>query len=296
MAHIDNLYNGLVTKVLDHGFYYSDKSRANMEMLQIPHYTLDIDVTKGFPLITTKKVSWKTVAHELIWLLSGSTSISYLQNNGIKIWDKDAANFDKMHGHYVGRIYGAQWRTWRGRSKGYLKGAENNGDYVYVDQIQNLIQELKTNLHSRRHIVTAWNPAELKDMALPPCHWSFEILPASDYTFELKWHQRSCDVFLGIPFNIGSYAMLGNVIEQETGLKFTRLIGDLSNVHLYGPHIELAREQIKRTPVDQECSLLLDSYTNINTLGIEDFAVVGYNPLAAIKAEMYAKVNKDENS
>jgi len=276
MAHIDEVYNKLAKAVLKDGFSYLDKSRGNIEMLQIPHYTLDIDMLQGFPLLTTKRIFWKACVHELIWMLSGEDNIDYLLANKVNIWTKDAYDFSKSS--YVGRIYGVQWRHW------------TTGNKVTLDQIKGLIESLKNgDLYNRRHIVNAWNPAELHDMALPPCHWSFEIIPTGLDSFAIKWHQRSCDTMLGIPFDIALYATLGRLIEHETGLQFTRLIGDLSNVHFYGPHIPLIKEQLKREPMPDEADLCISSSADFNNLNIEDFKLIGYLSHSAIKAELFTK-------
>lgn len=280
MAHIDTVYKGMVETLLREGFRYADKSRANIGMLEIPHYVLDIDITQGFPLLTTKKIYWKSFIHELIWMLSGADNIDYLQENGVKIWDKDAYNFSG--GSYVGRIYGAQWRSW-------------GGDPVEGDQIAKLIKGInRGDLHNRRQIVTAWNPTELGNMALPPCHWAFQVFP-TEHGFGIKWMQRSCDVFLGIPFDIGLYAALGKLIENETDIPFTRLIGDLTCVHLYAPHIPLAEMQIARPPVVNEAKLEiigdgLFNQVRLDNLSINNFKVSDYLHHEPIKAEMYAKV------
>lgn len=265
MAHIDLLYNNMVEELLSEGHHYLDKSRDKY-ILEIPHHTLDIDVTRGYPLLTTKQVYWKSVIHELLWFLSGSEETTYLQKHGVKIWDKDAPDGK------VGRIYGPQWRGFQG-----------------VDQIKSLVRSLQNmELFNRRQIVTAWNPAELDKMVLPPCHWAFQVFPTKE-GFGLKWHQRSCDVFLGIPFNIASYATLGKMLEREIGRPFTRLIGDLSCVHLYGPHIELAKEQLSRKPIENEAELEIEGYWDMLRLRIDDFRVKNYRHHKPIKAEMYAK-------
>lgn len=293
MAHIDQVYNNMVKAILRDGFTYYDASRANIEMLQIPSYTLEVDMLQGFPLLTTKRIFWKSFAHELIWMLSGSTSIKYLQENNVHIWDKDANNFKQGGPDYVGRIYGAQWRKWD------ATGAFNGEMVVYIDQIKELIRGLKNDLYNRRHIVTAWNPAELNNMALPPCHWSFEILPCRGLAipttkyktgFKLKWHQRSCDAFLGIPFDIGLYALLARLIEKELKMPCMGLIGDLSNVHFYGPHIPLAQEQIMRSPVPMRSDMIINHEADIFNLSIGDFDIINYYPHPAIRAELYAKV------
>ena len=280
MAHIDTVYNGMVETLLREGFRYADKSRANIGMLEIPHYVLDIDITQGFPLLTTKKIYWKSFIHELIWMLSGVDNIDYLQENGVKIWDQDAYNFSG--GSYVGRIYGAQWRSW-------------GGNPLAGDQITKLIKGInRGDLYNRRQIVTAWNPAELDDMALPPCHWAFQVFPTK-FGFGIKWMQRSCDAFLGIPFDIGLYAALGKLIENETDIPFTRLIGDLTCVHLYEPHIPLAEMQIARPPIVNEAKLKiygsgLFNQARPDNLSINNFRVANYLHHEPIKAKMYAKV------
>ena len=280
MAHVDKVYNNMVGTLLREGFRYNDKSRANIGMLEIPHYVLDIDITQGFPLLTTKQIFWKSFIHELIWMLSGSDNIDYLQKNGVKIWDQDANNFSG--GSYVGRIYGAQWRGFKGEHK-------------TVDQISRLIGklQLQNDLHNRRHIVTAWNPTELDNMALPPCHWAFQVVPTAR-GFGIKWFQRSSDVFLGVPFDIGLYATLGKIIENQTSVPFTRLIGDLSCVHFYEPHIELAKKQMTRRPFKQKAELNIVTrelfHIGFDRLRIENFEVVNYKHHKPIKAKMYAKV------
>ena len=273
MAHIDNVYNKMVMELLTEGFGYQDVSRGGMYMLEIPSYTLDIDMLKGFPLLTTKRVHYKSVLHELIWMLSGSTNIEYLQENGVRIWDKDVNNFDPTDGTHAGKIYGYQWRRW-GNS---------------IDQIRELVDGMKKSMYSRRLIVSAWNPSDMFNMALPPCHYGFQVFPTKQ-GFGLKWNQRSCDTFLGIPFNIASYATLGRILEAETGIKFTRLIGNLTCVHLYEPHIELIEEQIARKPRRNETRLHVAKGVGVDNVKYEDFRLCGYDPHDTIKAEMYAKV------
>tara|TARA_R110000787_G_scaffold97665_2_gene201293 strand:+ start:1781 stop:2626 length:846 start_codon:yes stop_codon:yes gene_type:complete len=279
MAHIDSEYNKLCLKILADGFWYADKSRANMLMIQIPTYNFEIDMDQGFPLITTKKIFWRSVAHELIWFLRGDDNIDYLQKNGVRIWNQDAENFSG--GSYVGRIYGPQWRSW---------SASKDSGMLSIDQIKNLIHGLKTDLYNRRHIVTAWNPAELSQMALPPCHWSFEVIPMGFKNFALKWHQRSVDTFLGLPFDIASYAMLGQIIAKLTGLKFKKLIGDLSNIHFYEPHIKLVKKQLDRSPIDQKTEFDICVGSGIQDLHIDNFNINNYSFSPAIKAKMYAKI------
>jgi thymidylate synthase len=339
MAKIDKKYHVLLRKIVNKGFKYEDPNRKGTYRIQIPNHTFKHNFDYGFPAITTKKLYWKGVVGELIWFLRGDTNIKYLVDNGINIWNKDAYNYylkecenlnipkgereifndwlslvkqapyreGSNYGN-LGRVYGAQWRDWN-------KPYEING----LDQISNLIKGLKENPMGTRHIVTAWNPAELNDMALPPCHWSFEILvepiyenkryndasnlglKKPEYKFTLKWHQRSVDTFLGLPFNIASYALLAQIIGKLTNMIPKGIIGDLSNVHIYEPHLDAVREQLSRD-VDghKECELVCNSnikydydkgksLTNtINDLDILDFELLKYESYPRIPAEMLA--------
>lgn len=355
MSKIDKKYHKLLKKILKKGTKYEDPNRKGVQRIQIPSYTIKHDFKDGFPAITTKKLYWKGVVGELLWFLRGDTNIKYLVDNGINIWNKDAYNyrlrFDTEHAPsliidydtfideikvnseedvkdfptgLLGRIYGAQWRHFRG-----VTFNEDCEEYLQlkVDQISNLIKGLKENPMGTRHIVTAWNPAELDDMALPPCHWSFEILvepltadertehylkfgekeigfynnDIPKYQFTLKWHQRSVDTFLGLPFNIASYALLAQIIGKLTNMKPKGIIGDLSNVHIYEPHLDAVKEQLSRD-VDRhkECVLVCNSnikynydkgksLTNtINDLDILDFELFKYKSYPRIPAEMLA--------
>ena len=282
MSAIDTQYEALCRKILFYGSPYKDKSRANIQMRQIPHHVLDYEMCYGFPLLTTKRIFWKTVAHEFIWMLSGETNIDYLLDNNVKIWTQDANNYSG--GSEVGRIYGAQWRFWTSyRDR-------------YVDQIGNLVHNMKTNFYSRRHIVTAWNPDELTKMALPPCHWSFEIIPTNATGFALKWHQRSCDVFLGIPFDIASYAFMGCLLAKETGKRFDRLIGDLSCVHFYEPHVPKVNEQLSRMPIPCYPVCEFAEEASVDNIDINMISISNYEHHRAIKAPMFAKVQTNEDS
>jgi thymidylate synthase len=309
-----------------------------VERIQISNYTFKHDFKDGFPAITTKKLFWKGVVGELLWFLRGDTNIKYLNDNGIHIWDKDATNFSN-NGH-CGRIYGAQWRDWS--DVGFDKISNRFYDQG-LDQISNLIKGLKETPMGTKHIVTAWNPAELDEMALPPCHWSFEILVepidfktrnklssnynvisnnkfknrtsfswkeakeniinlwdkfnVPKYQFTLKWHQRSVDTFLGLPFNIASYALLAHIIGKMTNMIPKGIIGDLSNVHIYVPHIEAVKEQMSRNFSEHdkcELEILIPNkgyYTQelnkiINGFDINDFQLENYKSYPAIKAEM----------
>lgn len=290
MARIDHTYHNLLEKILQEGYDYKDESRDVM-CKQISSYEFRHNIRlNGFPAITTKKLYWKGVVGELIWFLRGDTNIKYLVDNNVHIWDKDAYNWYLKNKHKtenpydfeswlksdkdndgiinkdLGRVYGAQWRNFRGFTKHSISGTKLFSQKgTHLDQISDLIQNLKDKPMSRRHIVTAWNPTELDNMALPPCHWSFEILPRplfnSEYTkqkmlknnipiyeFDLKWHQRSVDTFLGLPFNIASYGLLMEIIGKMTNMIPNELIGDLSNVHIYHSHIEAVKTQLKNQP------------------------------------------------
>jgi len=291
MAVIDKIYDDVCMTVLQDGFTYQDKSRSNIDMLQVSNYSFSYFMSDGFPLLTTKKIFWKTVAHEFIWMLSGSEYINYLRDNGVKIWDKDVANFNiipRVAGlrapTYAGPIYGCQWRKWN--------KSETDSFLDTIDQLKSLLVNLKENPFNRRHIVTAWNPSDLHRMCLPPCHWSFEVLPkkinSDKMAFDLKWHQRSVDTFLGLPFDIALYAFMGKLIELQTGYQFHTLIADLSNVHFYGPHIPLIKQQLKKRR-HRPASFNFDSSTTFDNININRFNLYNYVSEASIKAQMYAK-------
>lgn len=310
MAKIDELYHNLCQEILDKGFDYEDENREGVIRKQIPSYTINYNFDNGFPAITTKKLYWKSIIGELIWFLRGETNTKYLVENGIHIWDKDA---DK-NGN-LGRIYGKQWREWADYSQNSVL-VSNDYAHVFVkhyDQIEKLIHSLKNKPMSTQHIVTAWNPAELNQMNLPPCHWSFEILvepiPESEipkHQFTLKWHQRSVDVFLGLPFNIASYSMLAHIIEKMTGMRAKGIIADLSNVHIYHDHLEVVREQLKRdvnkhdacaVRIGEDALEMIKRYNNkefsLDTLfeefKIEDFTLSDYSSYSSLRAEMLSR-------
>jgi thymidylate synthase len=289
MAAIDVIYKELAETIISDGFRYFDTTRNGVAMRQIPHYQIDYDMAQGFPLLTTKRIHWKMVAAELLWMISGSQNLLALHGENVHIWDKDAANFEgaEYPGH-VGRIYGAQWRSW--------SPSIHSRDGLYVDQLDKAIQTLKHNPFNRRIIVNAWNPGELDLMALPPCHWAFEIIPyreLSQIKFCIKWHQRSVDTFLGLPFDIASYALLGSMIEKVTGYKFTRLIGDLSNVHFYEPHLGAVSTQLERDPTVYEApELVLADRSNIDDFCMGDTYIRLYGHYASLPAELFTQTTK----
>jgi thymidylate synthase len=227
---------------------------------------LRFDLSRGFPLVTTKKVHLKSVIYELLWFLRGGTNIRWLQERGVRIWDEWAdENGD------LGPVYGSQWRSWP------------DGRGGTIDQISNLVQSIKTRPDSRRHIVTAWNPAEVDDMALPPCHCLFQFYVAEG-KLSCQLYQRSGDVFLGVPFNIASYALLTHMMAQVTGLQPGEFIHSFGDVHLYANHFEQAREQLRREPRPLPRVTLNPDRTSIFDFQYEDFLVTGYDPHPAIKA------------
>lgn len=247
------------------------------------------DLAHGFPLLTTKRVHWKSIVAELIWTLSGSTNVRPLQEQGVTIWDEWAdENGD------LGPVYGQQMRAWPGQpipaSFPNDEGGENPAVISYpVDQIANVLQSLRDDPYGRRHVMTLWNPADLPDMALPPCHGiAIQFYVGADERLSLFMHQRSGDAFLGVPFNIASYALLlhmfAMVLDREPG-EFVHSIGDL---HLYGNHVEQAREQVGRTPRQFPEIVVNPTRDSLDNWVPEDFDLVGYEPHPAIRAEVSA--------
>lgn len=333
MNNLDKQYQNLLQEIIDSGVSKSDRTGTGTKSIfstQIKH-----DMEEGFPLLTTKRVYWKGIVSELLWFLRGDTNIKWLVENGNNIWVGDAyknyvlnmshmeiqdvlrndnlmtkeefINKIKTNDEFankwggLGPIYGKQWREWTG----YYVEKFNGGNPTIIertlDQIQQAIHTLKTNPDSRRIIVNAWNVGELDDMVLPPCHWAFEL-----YTEEtglgkrrlsLKWHQRSVDTFLGLPFNVASYGLLLSIIAKEVGMIPGMLIGDLTNVHLYNNHIEQALEQINREPKHLPEIVFKDPFWDIcgevKSIGdkIEEykpewFTVEDYLPHPTIKASL----------
>ena len=259
-------YLDLMQKVLNEGQKKSD--RTGTGTLSIFGHQMEFDLSDGFPLVTTKKVHLKSIVHELIWFLQGSTNISYLKENGVSIWDEWADEKGDL-----GPVYGAQWRSWPDG---------NNGT---IDQIQNLIQGIKTNPDSRRHIVSAWNPALVDEMALPPCHSLFQFYVANE-ELSCQLYQRSADIFLGVPFNIASYALFTMMIAQVTDLEPGDFVHTFGDVHLYNNHIEQAKEQLSRDLRSLPTIIINPNIKNINDFKFEDFELVDYHPHPHIKASV----------
>ena len=350
MNNIDKQYQALLQDILDNGVKKSDRTGTGTISVfgrQIRH-----KMSEGFPLLTTKKMAWKTMVIELLWFLRGDTNIKFLVDNDCHIWDGDAykAYTNKIMNHQkgvqpnskeafilkikyedgyakengdLGPIYGKQWRNWKGDT--WIEGSTDgtDGSYLqseYIDQIQNLISELKTNPDSRRLMVSAWNVGELDQMTLPPCHYGFqvytrelsveerldlaskkykvfdpfdfhrgdhkeidELYPVPKRTISLMWNQRSVDTFLGLPFNIASYGLLLEMLADEMDMVADELIGNLGDVHLYSNHIEQAKEQISREPMELPTVHVRDG---IYCSSINDAILENYQSHPSIKAPL----------
>ena len=292
MNRLDEQYRALLAEVLHNGTKKDDRTGTGTLSrfgMSIRHRMSD-----GFPILTTKRMPLKTISTELKWFLKGDTNIKYLLDNNCHIWDGDAYKkycdvclfdlddpmhkndfLDKvqndpayMHWGLLGPIYGAQWRSWGGKK--------------YIDQIVDLIENLKNNPNSRRHLVSAWNVEDLGKMTLPPCHYSFQCYVA-DNKLSLMWNQRSADLFLGVPFNISSYGLLLLLLCEETGYEAGELIGNFGDIHLYKNHLEQAKEQINRETFDLPTVKL----SNADVLNGEfDFELIGYKSHSTIKAPL----------
>ena len=257
-------YLDLMQKVLNEGQEKSD--RTGTGTLSIFGHQMEFDLSDGFPLVTTKKVHLKSIVHELIWFLQGSTNISYLKENGVSIWDEWADEKGDL-----GPVYGAQWRSWPDG---------NNGT---IDQIQNLIQGIKTNPDSRRHIVSAWNPALVDEMALPPCHSLFQFYVANE-KLSCQLYQRSADIFLGVPFNIASYALLTHMVAHVCNLKAGKFVHTFGDAHLYLNHLDQAKLQLSRDTKILPQLKLNSEVKNIFDFKFEDIEIVNYESHPSISA------------
>ena len=257
-------YLDLMQKVLNEGQKKSD--RTGTGTLSIFGHQMEFDLSDGFPLVTTKKVHLKSIVHELIWFLQGSTNISYLKENGVSIWDEWADEKGDL-----GPVYGAQWRSWPDG---------NNGT---IDQIQNLIQGIKTNPDSRRHIVSAWNPALVDEMALPPCHSLFQFYVANE-KLSCQLYQRSADIFLGVPFNIASYALLTHMVAHVCNLKAGKFVHTLGDAHLYLNHLDQAKLQLSRDTKILPQLKLNSEVKNIFDFKFEDIEIINYESHPSISA------------
>ena len=257
-------YLDLLQYILDTGVQKHD--RTGTGTISTFGYQMRFDLQKGFPLVTTKKVHTKSIIHELLWFLKGETNIQYLKENGVSIWNEWANETGEL-----GPVYGKQWRSWEGK------------DGKVIDQISDLVKQIKNNPDSRRLIVSAWNVTELPEMALMPCHTLFQFYVANG-KLSCQLYQRSADVFLGVPFNIASYALLTLMIAQVCDLKPGEFIHTFGDVHIYNNHIEQVKLQLSRTPFPLPTLNLNPSVKNIFDFKFEDFALENYQSHPPIKA------------
>ncbi len=274
-------YLDLLQDIFDNGFQKGD--RTGTGTLSVFGRSLRFNLANGFPLVTTKKVHLKSVIHKLLWFISGDTNIAYLQQKGVTIWNEWAdENGD------LGPIYGSQWRAWEGYEwkSGHFEGVRFNPDGFYpytIDQLGSVIERIKTHPDCRRLIVSAWNVAHVPAMALPPCHLLFQFYVA-DGCLSCQMYQRSADVFLGVPFNIASYALLTMMVAQCTGLKPGELIMVFGDTHLYLNHLDQARLQLSREPRSLPTIFINRARKYIDDFVYHDFALDGYDPHPGIKA------------
>jgi thymidylate synthase len=265
-AHPEQQYLDLLRRVMATGVDRPDRTGTGTR--SIFGHQMRFDLAHGFPLLTTKKLHVKSIVYELLWFLRGETNARWLQERGVKIWDAWAdENGD------LGPVYGSQWRSWP------------DGRGGTIDQIANVVHSIQTKPDSRRHIVTAWNPAEVDEMALPPCHCLFQFYVAEG-RLSCQLYQRSADIFLGVPFNIASYALLTQMMAQVTGLQPGEFIHTFGDAHLYSNHVQQAHEQLARTPKPLPRMRLNPDRHSIFDFEFEDFALEGYDPHPHIKAEV----------
>jgi thymidylate synthase len=260
-------YLSELSRILEEGELRDD--RTGVGTIGLFGTQVRYDLREGFPAVTTKKLYFKGVVHELLWFLKGSTNINYLTENNVHIWDEWAD--DKGN---LGPVYGKQWRSW-------AKGPVHS-----VDQISNLITSLKQNPYSRRHLVSAWNVAEVEDMALPPCHLLFQFYVNNNDELSCQLYQRSADMFLGVPFNIASYALLTHMVAQVCDLKVGEFIHTIGDAHIYTNHVEQVKIQLDREPYELPQLWLNPEITDINKFKYEDIKLVNYQSHPTIKAEV----------
>lgn len=259
-------YLELLDYVLQNGTLKADRTGTGTK--SVFGYQMRFDLEKGFPVLTTKKLHLRSIIHELLWFLQGNTNISYLKENNVRIWNEWADENGEL-----GPIYGYQWRSWPAR------------DGKYIDQIGQIIESLKNNPNSRRHIVSAWNVGEIENMALPPCHILFQFYVANG-KLSCQLYQRSADIFLGVPFNIASYALLTMMVAQICGLKPGEFIHTLGDAHIYLNHIDQVKLQLSRSTMDLPRMKINPQVQSIFDFKYEDFELVNYQAHPSIKGEI----------
>lgn len=263
---LETPYLDLMRHVLEQGVDRDDRTGTGTR--SVFGHQMRFDLSRGFPLLTTKKLHLRSIIHELLWFLRGDTNIAYLQENGVRIWDEWADADGNL-----GPVYGYQWRSWPRPDGGSL------------DQITQLVEQIKVNPLSRRLIVSAWNPAQVEAMQLPPCHCLFQFYVANG-RLSCQLYQRSADIFLGVPFNIASYALLLSMVAQVTGLQVGEFIHTLGDAHLYANHFEQAREQLTRTPYDPPRLVLNPQVEDLFSFRFDDIAIDAYQAHPHIKAQV----------
>lgn len=263
---LEQPYLDLMRTVLEQGIDRND--RTGVGTRSVFGHQMRFDLSQGFPLLTTKKLHLRSIIHELLWFLKGDTNIGYLKENGVRIWDDWADENGNL-----GPVYGYQWRSWPN---------PNGGS---VDQISNVLEQIRTTPQSRRLIVSAWNPGQVDEMKLPPCHCLFQFYVANG-RLSCQLYQRSADIFLGVPFNIASYALLLSMVAQVTGLKPGEFVHTLGDAHLYSNHLEQAQEQLNRTPKASPRLVLNPQVTNLFDFTFDDIHIEDYESHPHIKAEV----------
>jgi thymidylate synthase len=257
-------YLELMHDILENGTQKTD--RTGTGTVSVFGRQMRFDLSKGFPLVTTKKLHLRSIIYELLWFLRGETNVKYLNDNGVSIWDEWADENGEL-----GPVYGSQWRSWP------------TPDGRHIDQIANVLHQIKTKPDSRRHIVTAWNPAEVDNMAIPPCHALFQFYVAND-TLSCQLYQRSADFFLGVPFNIASYALLTHMVAQQCDLKAGDFVWTGGDVHLYSNHFDQAKLQLTREPLPLPALSIKRKPSTIFEYQFEDFEILNYQAHPSIKA------------
>lgn len=259
-------YLDLLSHVMENGVDRGDRTGTGTR--GVFGHQMRFNLAAGFPMVTTKKLHKKSIVHELIWFLAGDTNIKYLQENGVKIWDAWADEAGDL-----GPVYGKQWRRWEGP------------DGLVIDQVDKVIEAIKTNPNSRRHIVSAWNPADVDDMALPPCHCLFQFHVA-DGKLSCQLYQRSADIFLGVPFNIASYALLTHMMAQICGLEVGDFVHTFGDAHIYSNHFEQVKEQLSREPMPLPRLKLNPEIKSIYDFEYGDVKIFGYKAHAHIAGKV----------